>query len=64
MTYAIWIVSLLVGVGLAMQDAPVNAIGWLVIVAGALVGYRVGKAKDRERQAEAITRAMQPPPES
>jgi hypothetical protein len=58
MTYLIWIVSFLVGVALMMQDSPLNYLGLLVIVGGALVGYRIGRTRDQEKQAERIADAI------
>lgn len=58
MTYLIWTVSFLVGVGLATQDGAVRYVGFAVIVAGALAGYVIGKRKDEDRAARKIADAM------
>lgn len=55
LVYAIWFVSLIVGLVLATSG---NSIGWLILIGGFLVGYAIGKRRDEDRLARKIASAQ------
>lgn len=55
MQYAIWILSLFVGIGLALTGNP---IGWLVFAGGTLAGFLVSRKKTEDRQARKIAKVL------
>lgn len=49
MTYLIWIGSFFAGIAMLTLDAPLKYFGLPVIVAGALVGYKIARMKGQEK---------------
>lgn len=58
MVYGIFGASLVAGIALVFQGAPLNIIGWALIGAGALVAYRFDRNRAEERLAKRVARAL------